>query len=162
MEIKIVERGPVRIIGMKIDTLLKDTREQHLIPKLQQAFHKKVSTIEGVIGLPTTYGIFIDPPNYNPDTDLFTWIAGVEATAEVEVPFDMISYVIPQGSYAVLSYEGDIDNAGSAYDKLFEWIQDSAYEQAGTFGFELYSEKHDVLERKSASFLLHFPVKLSE
>lgn len=159
MEITIVKREPVRIIGMKIETLLQDTREQRIIPTLQQSFNKRVNEVVGSIGFPTTYGIFIDPPNYNPDTDLFTWIAGIEVSHETEPPIDMISYVIPKGTYAVLEYHGDIDNAGSAYGELFEWINDSAYEQAGSFGFEMYPKEYNAIERKAASFLLHFPVK---
>ncbi|WP_248565427.1 GyrI-like domain-containing protein [Paenibacillus sp. L3-i20] len=48
------------------------------------------------------YGVFIDPPNYNPDTDTFTWIAGVEVTADAVPPEGMISYKLPQATYAVL------------------------------------------------------------
>ncbi|MEH7225404.1 GyrI-like domain-containing protein [Bacillus sp. JJ1566] len=158
MEIKIVERESVRIIGLKIETLLQDTRDQKIIPKLQQSFNKRLNEVAGAINLPTTYGIFIDPPNYNPDTDLFTWIAGVEVSLEAEPPIDMNSYEIPKGTYAVLEYHGDIDNAGSAYGELFDWIANSEYEQAGTFGFEKYPEEYNAYERKAASFLLHFPV----
>lgn len=159
MEVRIVERESVRIVGVKIETLLQESKEQNIIPALQQSFNKRLNEVVGAIGFPTTYGIFIDPPNYNPDTDLFTWIAGIEASPEAEAPIDMISYVIPKGTYAVLEYHGDIDNAGSAYGRLFDWVNDSEYEHEGSFGFEMYLKEYDALERKSGSFLLHFPVK---
>ncbi|MEV5027749.1 GyrI-like domain-containing protein [Paenibacillus sp. LPE1-1-1.1] len=159
MTIRIVERENFRIIGMKVETLLKDTREQQIIPKLQQSFNEKIEEVSGAVDLPITYGLFIDPPNYNPDIDLFTWIAGVKVSPDAELPVDMILYELPKATYAVLEYKGDIDRAGDAYGELFEWINNSEYEQAGTYGFELYSKVHSPLERGNADFLLHFPIK---
>jgi AraC family transcriptional regulator len=159
MAIRIVERENFRIIGMKVETLLKDTREQQIIPKLQQSFNEKLEEVSGADDLPITYGLFIDPPNYNPDIDLFTWIAGVKVSPDAEPPVGMILYELPKATYAVLEYKGDIDRAGDAYGELFEWINNSEYEQAGTYGFELYSKVHSPLERGNADFLLHFPIK---
>ncbi|SEB92167.1 GyrI-like domain-containing protein [Paenibacillus sp. GP183] len=159
MAIRIIEREHSRIIGMKLETLLQDTREHQIIPKFQQSFNERLEEVSGVVGLPNTYGLFIDPPNYNPDTDLFTWIAGVEVSPYVEPPVGMISYELPNATYAVLEYQGDIDRAGDAYGELYEWINNSEYEQAGTYGFELYSTVHSPLERGKAVFLLHFPIK---
>jgi AraC family transcriptional regulator len=158
-EVKIIERRETRIVGLLVETLLSDTRENQIIPKLQQKFNSIVDQIPGAVGLPVTYGAFIDPPEYNPDTDLFTWIAGVEVGKEAEEDEGFISFVIPEGVYAELHYEGDIDNAGSAYGKLYEWIRNSDYEQSGTFGFEMYSTNASSIERKKAEFILHFPVK---
>jgi AraC family transcriptional regulator len=159
MGIKIVEREQIQIIGMKVETLLKDTRENMIIPKFQQRFNERLKEIDGEIGLPITYGIFIDPPNYNHETDLFTWIAGVEVKSDENPPFDMISYTLPKATYAVLEYQGDIDHAGNAYDKLYEWVSHSEYELAGSYGFEMYSWVHSPLERGMAEFLLHYPIR---
>ncbi|MBT2759174.1 GyrI-like domain-containing protein [Mesobacillus foraminis] len=159
MEIKIVERNLTRIIGMKIETLLLDTREQRIIPKLQQSFNERLAEVHGAVGLPATYGIFIDPPNYNPNLDPFTWIAGVEVEADAKPPAGMVSYELPRGTYASFAYHGNIDQAGAAYDQLFQWIKESEYVQAGTFGFEMYTEVHTSCERERSEFLLHFPVR---
>ncbi|CAG7657654.1 GyrI-like domain-containing protein [Paenibacillus allorhizosphaerae] len=159
MVVRIVEREHFRIIGLKLETLLNETREQMLIPKLQQSFNEKLEEVNGAIDLPTTYGLFIDPPNYKPDTDHFTWIAGVKVSPDAEPPKGMISYELPRTTYAVLEYRGDIDRAGNAYGELYKWISNSEYELAGTYGFELYSMVHSPLERGNADFLLHFPIK---
>ncbi|WP_062052606.1 GyrI-like domain-containing protein [Bacillus sp. JCM 19034] len=159
MKIKIIERKQLRIIGMKLETLLQDTREQKIIPEFQQFFNTRLNEINGAMGLPITYGIFIDPPNYNPDTDLFTWIAGVEVNTDVEPPVGMIEYELPKSTYAVLEYEGDNDSAGNAYGELYEWINNSEFEQAGSYGFEMYSTVHSPLERGFSEFLLHFPIR---
>ncbi|WP_078549188.1 GyrI-like domain-containing protein [Litchfieldia alkalitelluris] len=160
MTIKIVKRDSAHIIGMKIETLLKDTREQMIIPKLQQSFNKRLKEVNGAIDLPITYGIFIDPPNYNPAQDPFIWIAGVECSVDSEPPVGMISYTLPKATYAVLEYQGDIDNASVAYNELYEWIKDSDYEQEGLYGFEMYSTVHSSLDRRKAEFLLLFPIRL--
>lgn len=159
MSIKILEKKPFQIMGLKLETLLQETREQLLIPKLQQSFNDRLEKVEGAVGLPVTYGVFIDPPNYKPDTDLFTWIAGVEVRDDAKLPMGMVSHMLPKATYAVLEYEGDIDRAGDAYNELYQWIQHSEYEQAGTYGFEMYTKVHNPLERRLAKFLLHFPVR---
>lgn len=159
MGIRIVEREHFRIIGIKIETLLKDTKEQHIIPKLQQSFNEKITEVKDAINLPTTYGVFIDPANYNPKTDLFTWIAGVQVIPNAEPPVGMISFELPTATYAVLEYRGNMDRAGHAYGELYSWIKNSEYEQVGTYGFELYNKIHSPLERGDADFLLHFPIK---
>jgi len=159
MTVKIVERERTRMMGLKVETLLKDTKEQMIIPKLQQTFNERLGEIPNSIGLPVTYGVFVDPPNYDPDTDLFSWIAGVEVNKEQDQVNDMVFYEIPEGTYAMYSYEGDIDDAGDAYGKLYEWINNSEYEQSGTYGFEMYTVIHSALERRKANFKLHFPVR---
>lgn len=159
MEVQIISKDKLQIIGMRVETLLKDTREQMIIPRLQQQFNQRINEIKGAERLPITYGVFIDPPNYNPDTDLFTWIAGVEVSSETELPYDMIRYEIPAGTYAVLQYTGDIDNAGSAYDRLYHWVINSSFQSAGTYGFEEYSTINSAVERIQADFKLHFPVE---
>ncbi|MGM1047985.1 MAG: GyrI-like domain-containing protein [Bacillota bacterium] len=158
MSIEIVNRDKTRIVGLTVDVLLKNTKEQLIIPKLQQSFNERVNEIEGAVGLPVTYGVFIDPPNYNQHTDLFTWIAGVEVEEGFEPQEDMISYEIPGGTYAVLPYSGNIDNAGSAYDQLYTWISASEYEQTGTYGFEMYMKIHSAHERNDTEMRLHFPI----
>ena len=155
----IVEREPFRIVGLKLETLLKDTKEQMLIPKLQQSFQERLDEVNGAVDLPITYGLFIDPPNYKPDTDPFTWIAGVKVRPGAVPPQGMVSYEVPQATYAVLPYRGELDRAGDAYGELYRWIKDSAYELAGSYGFELYSSIYAPSEREPADFLLHFPVK---
>jgi AraC family transcriptional regulator len=158
MDVQIIIKDKIKIAGLTVKTLLKETREQLIIPRLQQEFNQRINEIQGTIGVPITYGVFIDPPNYKPDTDLFTWIAGVEVGEDIDLPQDMIRYEIPSNKYAVLHYEGDIDNAGSAYDALYNGIKKSEYKISNTYGFEMYTSIHSVFERKQANFKLHFPI----
>ncbi|WP_458125421.1 GyrI-like domain-containing protein [Paenibacillus sp. Z3-2] len=142
-----------------VETLLKDTKEQMIIPKLQQSFNERKNEVPDPIGLPVTYGVFIDPPNYKPDTDLFKWIAGVEVRQDQSSTGDLVSYDIPAGLYAAYEYKGDIDQAGEAYGILFDWINQSEYELSGSYGFELYNGLYFGLERRTADFKLHFPIR---
>lgn len=159
LNIEIVEKEQTRIIGLKVETLLQDTKEHMIIPKLQQLFNYRLTEINGAIGLPTTYGVFIDPPNYNPDVDLFTWIAGVEVAPDAVPPVDMVCYDIPKATFAVIQYQGDIHDAGAAYGELFEWIGMSDFEQADTYGFEMYPAIYSAIEQGNAEFKLHFPIR---
>lgn len=158
MNVKIVERGPIQLVGLVCQTLLKDTREQLIIPKLQHDFNQRINEITGLINYPHTYGVFIDPPNYNPETDLFTWIASVEVGNEYSMPDGMITYQIPANKYAVLSYQGNIDDAGIAYDTLYRWITESKYKISDTYGFEMYGQIHSAYDRRETNLKLHFPI----
>lgn len=160
MNIEIVEKDSIYLVGLRCETLLKDTREKLIIPKLQQAFNQRIDEINGLVNGPVTYGVFIDPPNYKPDTDLFTWIAAAEVREEYTKPDDMIYYQLPARKYAVIDYKGNIDDAGSAYDTLYRWIQGTEYKIADLFGFEMYSYIHSAFERKQSDFKLHFPITL--
>lgn len=60
MSLTIVHRPKKTIAGLSVETLLKDTREPLIIPKLQQAFNGRIGEIQGSVGLPNTYGVFID------------------------------------------------------------------------------------------------------
>lgn len=159
MAVQLIEREAFRIIGLTLETMLHETREQMIIPKLQHTFHARIAEIDGAIGLPTTYGLFIDPPNWNPETEPFRWIAGVEVGGDVVPPADMVTYELPKATYAVLAYQGSIAEAGSAYDQLYRWISNSEYELAGLVGFELYTTNESAVERGTADFLLHLPVR---
>ena len=160
MKIEIVEKGPIQLVGLMCQTLLSDTKEQFIIPKLQHEFNQRIHEIKGIVNEPVSYGLFIDPPNYNPETDLFTWLAGVEVVGnEYSKPDDMIIHQVPANTYAVLHYAGNIDDAGKAYDTLYRWIQDSEYSICDLYGFEMYEQVHSAYERKEAIFKLHFPIK---
>ena len=105
------------------------------------------------------YGIFIDPPNYNPNTDPFTWIAGVEVDDISSPPKEMKGYEFPEHFYAVTTYHGPKGGAGHIYDALYNWINQSNYELAANYGLEIYSNASDDIEPNNIKMELCFPIK---
>ncbi|MCC2686561.1 MAG: hypothetical protein K0R75_3460 [Paenibacillaceae bacterium] len=142
METRIVEKDSFKVIGMTLETLLKDEREQRNIPKLFDAFAKRVAEI-GNRENDRPIGIFIDPPNYNPNSDKFKWIAGVEVSDDKVVPEGMEFFSFPKHTYASTTYRGSADVAHQAYNYLYQWVRESEYKLADSFGIEQVLESND-------------------
>jgi predicted transcriptional regulator YdeE len=155
METRIVEKDSFKVIGMSLETLLQDEREQRNIPKLFDAFAKRMTEV-GNRNNDRSIGIFIDPPNYNPKTDKFKWIAGVEVSDDKDVPEGMEFYSFPKHTYACTTYRGSMDVAHQAYNYLYQWVKESEYTLADSFGIEYVLESNGD---GSVVMDLMFPVK---
>lgn len=155
METKIKQEDSFKVVGMSLETILKDERENHDIPRLHQNFEKRISEIKNRKS-DTPVGIFIDPPNYNPQTDPFKWIAGVEVSRVEDIPSGMESITIPANTYVYTTYKGKIEQGFRAYDYLYGWLDKSDYELADRYGVERYIEMHDD---GTEVMNLMFPVK---
>lgn len=142
MEASIVEKEGFMVVGMTLQTLLEDEREQRNIPKLFDAFEKRIQEIEDRLN-DNAIGVFIDPQNYQYEKDLFTWIAGVEVSNIDHIPAGMESFIFQPNTYASTLYNGPKNQAYTAYDYLYNWIDNSMYELAHTYGIELYEPNAD-------------------
>ncbi len=149
----IVKKSGFKLVGMSCSTTMADRHEK--IPELVEEFYQHhIHRIKNRINEPVSYGMFVDPPNWDPDTEEFTWIAGVEVSDFDNIPEEMISKAIPARKYAVLRY----DPASDAYDPyqyLYEWMKNEGYEQIDDFGFELFLPYKGL----DSEFVLHLPVR---
>ncbi|HET7579280.1 MAG TPA: GyrI-like domain-containing protein [Bacillales bacterium] len=158
MDVKIKERPAFHIVGLSCDIVLKDARQTDTIPKLHEAFSKRVDEIRNRINPNLSYGLFIDPLNYNPDTDPFTWVAGVEVSDLEEIPEGMVGQTFNAPHFAVFSYKGK-DKSSKPYDMLYKWVDQSAdYQLADRFGMEVYDERYHGPLDPDSTFDLWFPV----
>jgi AraC family transcriptional regulator len=157
METRIIHKEPIYVVGISLQTLLKDEREKRNISKLHQEFEERITEIKNRVD-ENSIGIFIDPPDYDYRTDTFKWLAGVEVSNINEIiPDGMESITIPSNTYACSTYRGLIDQAHKAYDYLYKWVKESQYELADTYGIEQYRERNE----KTAEGImdLYFPIK---
>lgn len=118
LNVRIENKDALKIIGIPLSVLLIEEREKKLITALHDIFDERVHEVKNRMNPLKGYGIFIDPPNYNPNTDLFTWIAGVEVDDISGPPKEMKSYEFPEHFYAVTTYHGPKGEAGHIYDAL--------------------------------------------
>ncbi|MGG3280032.1 GyrI-like domain-containing protein [Paenibacillus solani] len=138
MEARIIEKQAFHVVGMTLETLLKDEREQRNIPKLFQTFEDRIEEVKNRSS-DHSIGIFIDPPNYNHETDKFRWIAGVEVLNSNDIPDGMELFTFSANTYASTTYKGTKDATYRAYDFLYKWVNESeGYELADTYGIEQY------------------------
>lgn len=142
METRIIQKESFKVVGISLETLLKDEREQRNIPKLHQEFQKRITEIKHRVNA-DHLGIFVDPPNYDYRTDKFKWIAGVEVSSFNDIPEGMESITIPANTYACTTYRGTRDQAYLTYDFLYQWVEESEYELADTYGIEQYPKEED-------------------
>lgn len=159
MEIRIEKKAAFKVIGMTLSIILSEERRKKLITGLHDKFNDRVHEIKNQITPMRYYGIFIDPPNYNPDTDPFTWIAGVEVDDISNPPKEMKGFEFPEHLYAVTSYHGPKGEAGNLYDTFYHWVSQSDYELAADYGLEIYSDSSDDLEPNHIKMELWFPIK---
>ncbi|WP_313799986.1 GyrI-like domain-containing protein [Cytobacillus sp.] len=156
MDVRMERKPSLKIIGMTLSVLLQVERKHKLITKLHDQFDKRIHEIKAKKSPTFVYGIFIDPPNYQYETDEFTWVAGVEVDNLSEVPENMAGYEFPENLYAITTYKGPKGEAGHIYDALYNWIEESEYSLADTYGLEIYSENED--EENMIIMDLCFPI----
>ncbi|WP_085504988.1 GyrI-like domain-containing protein [Thalassobacillus devorans] len=152
-EPKIVKLESFKVMGAACETTMveKDVR----IPRLMEEFHtKQMITIENRLNAPVSYGVFIDPEDWNPDTEPFTWIAAVEVDGHDNLPSGMVSRTFDEQDYAALDYDPDEHNF-DPYPFLHKWINDNGYEQISGYGFERY----EPYTGANTKFTLYLPVK---
>ncbi|KGX83208.1 GyrI-like domain-containing protein [Pontibacillus marinus] len=153
MEAKIIEKPGFTIVGMKCDTTMKEKDE--IIPKVVDDFHmERMGEVNDRINAPHAYGVFIDPPNWDPETEPFTWITAVEVESVDNVPEGMISKTIPAHTYATVYYDPKIMKM-NPYIDLHRWINEQGYTQIEGFGFEV----HTSYEGDDTPYTLHLPVQ---
>jgi len=154
MEAKIIEKPSFTVVGMKCDTTMieKDT----IIPKLVDEFHlERMREVQDRINAPTAYGLFVDPPNWDPEVEPFTWITAVEVSDDARIPEGMIRKTVPAHTYATVYYDPNYMNM-NPYIDLHRWINEQGYKQIEGFGFET----HTSYEGASTPYTLHLPIQM--
>lgn len=159
MDIRTERKSAFKVIGMTLSVKLSEERKKKMITAMHEEFSKRVHEINNRINPTIGYGIFIDPPNYNPETDPFKWIAGVEVDSISKPPDGMGGFEFPENLYAITTYQGPKGEAGNLYDKLYNWVSQSEYHIASNYGFEVYSDDFDDAELNHIKMELWFPIK---
>ncbi|MBA2175053.1 effector binding domain-containing protein [Halobacillus locisalis] len=150
---EVVKKSNFKVVGTYCQTMMD---ERHVkIPRLMEKFHtSKLHKVKNRIHSPRSIGMFVDPPNWNEETDTFYWMAAVEVDSYEKVPPDMITKTIPSHDYAVLDYDPDVHDF-NPYPYLFEWIQEKGYELIEGFGFEVYHPYTGA----NTKYTLYLPIK---
>ncbi|MDN4606289.1 GyrI-like domain-containing protein [Sporosarcina highlanderae] len=159
MDIRTERKDAFKVIGMTLSVLLHDERKKKLITTLHDDFNDRVHEVKNRVNTKIGYGIFIDPPNYNPETDPFTWIAGVEVDDVSNPPEGMRGFEFPEQLYVVTSYEGPNGEAGNLYGALYNWVRQSDYQIAGDYGVEVYSDDNEELDPNEIRMELCLPIE---
>ncbi|UOQ45147.1 GyrI-like domain-containing protein [Halobacillus salinarum] len=150
---KIVKKDAFQIAGISCETMMEERKIK--IPKLMEQFHALyLHQLKKRIDAPVSFGLFVDPPNWNEEIDPFTWIAAVKVEGAEELPSGFLTKNIPAYTYAVLDYDPEI-HAENPYPFLHRWAEEHEYQLIEGFGFESYHP----FTGADTKFTLHLPVK---
>jgi AraC family transcriptional regulator len=156
MNVKIVEKEALKIVGMNVNTTIKNNE----IPKLWSKFNLICKNIENVKVKNVAVGVCppVDTKKFNEETP-FDYIAGVIVENFDEVPEGMVTYEIPAQKYAVITHKGELDTLPETYKYFYSvWPKESGKEFSTGAEFELYDERF-VFGSADSEMDIYRPVK---
>lgn len=162
MEVKIVKRPSLQLIGLSCHVTLTEVKEEKRAQKLFIEFMTRKSEIQSCINHTQVFGVSTDPENYNQDTDTFEFFVGVEVSVLDDVAAGMVTKTIPENDYVVFTFKGPVDQVGSVHDYLYsEWLPNNNYQLCGLYNLEVYDERHHRLESEESIIDIYFPISKS-
>jgi AraC family transcriptional regulator len=149
MEIKIVERSPFTVVGLKV----RGKNESNEIPQMWRVLGPRTGEIENMVDDTAAYGI---SANVDMETGEFDYIAGFEVSSAEDVPKGMVAFDVPGGKYAV--FTTTLPKIGETFDQAYHtWLPQAGHQSTGGPEFELYDERFDPQDPKS-EFGLYIPI----
>jgi AraC family transcriptional regulator len=156
MDLKIVEKEALKVIGMKVIT----TQKNNTIPQLWNRFNPRCKEIRNIAQEGVCVGICpnVDTNDFSENTE-FAYIAGMIVENFDEVPEGMETLEIPAQKYAVATHKGALDTLNDTYHYLYaEWLPNSDYEFCPTAEIEWY-DKRFIFASPDSEFDIYIPVK---
>jgi AraC family transcriptional regulator len=150
MEIKIIERLPFTVVGLKY----RGKNEQGEIPQLWGRMGPRTGEIQNLVDDTAAYGI---SANMDMETGEFDYIAGFEVSNAEGVPEGMVAFEVPGGRYAVFSTT--LPKVGETFHNAYHtWLPQARHRPGGGPEFELYDQRFDPQDPDS-EFDLYVPIE---
>jgi AraC family transcriptional regulator len=136
---RVIERGPIYLVGMEMVTSVAENIDQHVIEQfIQKTFLPRIAEITGRVEVNAMYGLEVSDPY----TDRLTHFTAFEVQGPLEPPTGMQLRVLPRRSYAVFTPQHFLDPY--AYSLLVryafgEWFPMSGRQFSGEFTMDVYT-----------------------
>ena len=147
MQVKIIEKPAMKIIGLKVTT----TQKNNTIPQLWDKFNQRFKEIKNVVNPYACLGIcpYVEMENFD-ENSKFDYIAGMIVKNFDHIPEEMITIEIPAQKYAVITHKGALSALMNTYQYLHgEWLQNSEYKTAKLPEIEWYDERFEFNSENS-------------
>jgi AraC family transcriptional regulator len=157
MKIIIVNREPMRVIGLK----QKTNTNELIVPDLWEKFFVRMEEIEEYVVPECSLGVCIgDSFEEKKGITHFEYLACQVLKKEPdEIPEGMVIHSIPGGLYAVFTHEGNVETLSETYSYIYdEWLEESVYELDVRDQFEWYDNRFKYMEDDS-QLDIHIPIK---
>lgn len=170
MEPKVIESGPITLVGFSFFgnpfELSGDWSEENEIGRLWVRFMAFLSANSGRIEhLQNTcyhYELHITHPD-TVRTGEYEVFVGLEIGQVAQIPVELSIKVLPATTYAVFTFRGEEIKSDWQRAIYKEWMANSPYESADTYGFERYDERFLGTDRISESELDVFvPIRMRQ
>jgi predicted transcriptional regulator YdeE len=152
VDIKVELKPGFTILGM----VERGKKGPQFIPPLWQKFFVRTGEITGLKKSGGAYGVM---RNYDGDTGEFDYLAGFEVKPGTNPPEGMVTWDIPELTYAVISCT--IGKISEAYRFFYDqWLPVHGYnhDRSPEGGFEYYFEEYSY-EDQNDPMGLYFPVE---
>nr|WP_186320575.1 AraC family transcriptional regulator [Fictibacillus phosphorivorans] len=161
MEMKLIKKPALHIIGYDLNTRNTDGENNREIPKFWQHY------IQNNLGAKIPNPLYKNQElglctEYNTTTGEFVYMIGMEVAEGTPAPEDMSYRTFPEMEYAVFttpkaSEENFVPSIQQTWVEIFsKWFPDSGYEHDGKVEFELYDQRCYGQENKQID--IYIPV----
>jgi len=156
-KIKIIKE--VKLVGMRTKTSLNDSKTVGLWKNFMQK-KKEIKNIRNAWHyLVQRYDRELKMVNFTPNT-FFDTYAAVEVEGFEEIPGDMESILISEGTYAVFIHTGATNSFHNTANYIFnKWLPDSIYELDNRMHFEIMKEKYLGPDNPNSQEEVWVPIK---
>lgn len=138
-----VEQPSFEIVGLSVETTLRQMQEQQTVKRTEEAFLNRISEVEQRIGT-ETYLIEVYPvqgEGFNEDTP-YTAIVGVQVKPGAPVPAGMIRHTVPASTCVKVTYRGPESELGETYGYLYGSFLEEAGRYPNGFNFERWDDRY--------------------
>lgn len=155
-----ITKEAFKVVGLEIDWMpTNENPSENAIAKLWDQFNKRFSEIQNAVPH-RCYGLIRSPDGMKPGVP-FKYMACTEVSDfPSEIPNGMITAEIPRFEYAVLTYQGVIDEIGYANEYFGrEWApQLEGFRIPYPHSFEFYGKDFTDNDDPESIFELWFPL----
>ncbi len=157
---EIVEVGPVKIVGLRDTTTIKNNK----IPAMWQKFNPRIDEIRQRTNNIRGYGICEVDPDFdmrlfNEDTE-YKELVGVAVKDFTEIPPGMVAKTLQGGRYAVFTHNGKLVTLQLTYEYIWgTWVPGTKYEIDLRDDFEYYDEQFLGPEDENSRMFIYIPIK---
>ena len=157
MEYKIIEKGEIKLIGIKERIIMP----KNTIPELWEKFMKRLHEIKN--SEKTQFYGLVD--NMATENYEFDETVGVEVQNFDIIPEGMVSKTISPQKYLVFTHKGKIfdENGESKLTKTYDYLYgkllpSTEFQVDKNFNFELYDSRFNM-ENENSEFDIYIPIK---
>jgi len=156
MEPKIVNLGPINIVGVQVVGSPADGSFGKTWPVL----FERNSELPSRIGMNVSYGV----QSYSQELmkqGKWKYTAGLEVSEKENIPAGMALISIPSSQYAVFEYKGVISpELGQFFQHIYKkWLPESGYVIEGKYDFERYDSRFKGPANPDSVLDIYLPIK---